>query len=128
MDIITAGVGMVGPIIRVRRIPEAGTRAGGIPAVGIEPAHIHSLPLACGVFNCSDPNCGVCAVNLKSMKLPLHTASAPLVGKEARRVLKAVSAGRAISNSRARAFAAEIVEELRGASAKHRKSPVVRNG
>jgi hypothetical protein len=62
------------------------------------------------------------------MKLPLHTTSAPIVGKEAHRLLRAVGAGRAVSNNRAKAFAAEIVSELRAAFSKGRKAPATRNG
>ena len=49
------------------------------------------------------------------MKLPLHTTSAPIVGSEARRLLNAVKGGRAVTNPRAKEFAAEIVAELRRA-------------
>jgi len=59
------------------------------------------------------------------MKLPLHTTSAPIVGSEARRLLNAVKAGRAVSNPRAKQFAAEIVAELRHTG---RKARAVRNG
>ena len=59
------------------------------------------------------------------MKLPLHTTSAPITGGEARRLLNAVKAGRAVSNPRAKQFAAEIVAELRPAG---RKARVARNG
>ena len=45
------------------------------------------------------------------MRLPFHTASTPLKGNEARRVTRAVDAGRAVSNARARAFAAECVSQ-----------------
>jgi len=62
------------------------------------------------------------------MKLPLHTTSAPIVGKEAHRLLNAVSAGRAISNPRAKAFAAEIVAELRGTALKNQRASAARNG
>jgi len=62
------------------------------------------------------------------MKLPLHTTSAPIVGKEAHRLLNAVSSGRAVSNTRAKAFAADIVAELRGKLSKSRKEPAGRNG
>jgi hypothetical protein len=61
------------------------------------------------------------------MKLPLRTTSAPLVGKEARRVINAVNAGRAATNARAKMFAAEIVAEMRCSAAKRRKSPVARH-
>jgi hypothetical protein len=50
------------------------------------------------------------------MKLPLHTTSAPLAGKEARRVINAVNAGRAVSNARAKAFAAECSFRLNAPS------------
>ena len=59
------------------------------------------------------------------MKLPLHTTSAPIVGSEARRLLNAVKGGRAVSNPRAKEFAAEIVAELRQAG---RKARTARNG
>ena len=59
------------------------------------------------------------------MKLPLHTTSAPIVGSEARRLLNAVKGGRAVSNPRAKQFAAEIVAELRQAG---RKVLTARNG
>ena len=59
------------------------------------------------------------------MKFPLHTTSAPIVGSEARRLLNAVKAGRAVSNPRAKQFAAEIVAELRQT---RRKAQTVRNG
>jgi len=62
------------------------------------------------------------------MKLPLHTTSAPIVGEEARRVLNAVKAGRAVTNTRAKAFAAQIVAELRGAVSSRRATRAVRNG
>jgi hypothetical protein len=38
----------------------------------------------------------------------------PVTGTEARRVLRAVKSGRAVTNPNARAFAAEIVSALRG--------------
>ena len=47
------------------------------------------------------------------MKLPMHTTSRPVTGMEARRVLRAIEAGRAATNPRAKAFAAEIVAEVR---------------
>jgi len=47
------------------------------------------------------------------MKLPLHTTSTPVTGKAARRLINAVNAGRAVSNARAKAFAAECASELR---------------
>ena len=59
------------------------------------------------------------------MKLPLHTTSAPMVGTEAQRLFNAVKAGRAVSNPRAKQFAAEIVAELR--QTRH-KARTVRNG
>lgn len=59
------------------------------------------------------------------MKLPLHTTSAPIVGSEARLLLNAVKAGRAVSNPCARQFAAEIVAEMRQAG---RKAQTARNG
>jgi hypothetical protein len=59
------------------------------------------------------------------MKLPLHTTSAPIVGSEARRLLIAVKAGRAVSNPRAKQFAAEIIAEMRQAG---RKARTPRNG
>lgn len=62
------------------------------------------------------------------MKLPLHTSSAPIVGAEARRVLNAVKAGRAVTNSRAKAFAGQIVAELRGATTTKRRARAERNG
>jgi hypothetical protein len=65
---------------------------------------------------------------LNRMKLPLHTTSAPIVGSEARRVLRAVKTGRAVTNRRAKAFAEEIVAELRGAASRRRKTPAVKNG
>ncbi len=46
------------------------------------------------------------------MKLPLHTTSSPLIGSEARRVLKAVNAGRAVTNDKAKAFALKIADSL----------------
>jgi glucuronate isomerase len=55
------------------------------------------------------------------MRLPLNIASAPLTGKEAHRLIDAVNAGRAVTNTRAKAFAAEIVAEMHGDSAKRRK-------
>ena len=48
------------------------------------------------------------------MKLPMHTTSRPVTGAEARRVLRAVESGRAATNPRAKAFAAEIVAALIG--------------
>jgi hypothetical protein len=45
------------------------------------------------------------------MKLPFDTTSTPLVDKEASRVIRAVNAGRAASNTRARAFAAKSVSQ-----------------
>lgn len=59
------------------------------------------------------------------MKLPLHTTSAPIVGTEARRLLNALKAGRAVSNPRAKEFAAEIVAELRQP---RRRAQTARNG
>ena len=59
------------------------------------------------------------------MKLPLHTTSAPMVGTEAQRLFNAVKTGRAVSNPRAKQFAAEIVAELRQP---RRKAQTVRNG
>jgi hypothetical protein len=50
------------------------------------------------------------------MKLPMHTTSMPVTGAEARRVLRAVEAGRAATNPMAKKFASEIVAELRGKS------------
>jgi hypothetical protein len=50
------------------------------------------------------------------MKLPMHTTAPPMTGAEARRVLRAVEAGRAATNPKAKAFASEIVAELRGKS------------
>jgi hypothetical protein len=46
------------------------------------------------------------------MKLPMHTTSRPVTGTETRRVLRAIEAGRAATNPRAKAFAAEIVAAL----------------
>lgn len=48
------------------------------------------------------------------MKLPMHTSSMPVTGAEARRVLHAVKAGRALTNPAAKAFAAKVVAGLRG--------------
>ena len=55
------------------------------------------------------------------MKLPMHTASIPVTGAEARRVLRVIESGRAVTNTRAKAFAAEIVAALRGAARPVRK-------
>ena len=44
----------------------------------------------------------------------MHTASMPVTGAEARRVLRVIESGRAVTNPRAKAFAAEIVAALRG--------------
>ncbi len=43
----------------------------------------------------------------------MHTISRPVTGTEARRVLRAVEAGRAVTNPRAKAFATEILMEVR---------------
>jgi len=61
------------------------------------------------------------------MKLPLHTTSRPVTGKAASRLINAVNAGRAVSNARAKAFAVEIVAEIRAVSVKRRKSAVARH-
>ena len=61
------------------------------------------------------------------MKLPIHTTSSPIVGKEARKVMNAVNSGRSLSNARAKMFAAEIVAELVGCSGKKCKSTVSPN-
>jgi hypothetical protein len=55
------------------------------------------------------------------MKLPMHTTSRPVTGAEAQRVLRAVEGGRAATNPRAKAFAAQVVAALRGAGGKARK-------
>ena len=55
------------------------------------------------------------------MKLPMHTASLPVTGMEARRVLRVTESGRAVTNPRAKAFAAVIVAALRGESRPMRK-------
>ena len=55
------------------------------------------------------------------MKLPMHTTSRPVTGAEAQRVLRAVERGRAVTNPRAKAFAAQIVAALRGDARKGRK-------
>ena len=55
------------------------------------------------------------------MKLPMHTTSRPVTGMEARRVLRAIEAGRAATNPRAKAFAAEIVAALQGRPRRTRK-------
>jgi hypothetical protein len=55
------------------------------------------------------------------MKLPMHTSSMPVTGTEARRVLRAVESGRAVTNPRAKMFAAEIVTALRDESRPARK-------
>ena len=55
------------------------------------------------------------------MKLPMHTASLPVTGVEARRVLRVIESGLAVTNPRAKAFAAEIVAALRGESRPMRK-------
>lgn len=47
-----------------------------------------------------------------TMKLPLHTTSSPLAGTEARRVLRAVKAGRAVTNDKALAFAHKITRSI----------------
>jgi hypothetical protein len=50
----------------------------------------------------------------------MHTPSMPVTGAEARRVLRAVKAGRAATNERAKAFAGEVVAALRGKRRKAR--------
>ena len=55
------------------------------------------------------------------MKLPMHTSSMPVTGAEARRVVRVIDSGRAVTNPRAKAFAAEIVAALRGESRAARK-------
>lgn len=55
------------------------------------------------------------------MKLPMHTASMPVTGAEARRVLRIIESGRAVTNPRAKVFAAEIVAALRAESRPARK-------
>ena len=62
------------------------------------------------------------------MKLPLHTTSAPIVGSEAQRVPRAVETGRAVTNRRAKAFAAEIIAELRDTGSRRGKALAKRNG
>ena len=46
----------------------------------------------------------------------MRTTSPPMTGAEARNVLRAVETGRAATNPTAKAFASEIVAELRGKS------------
>lgn len=55
------------------------------------------------------------------MKLPMDTTAPPVTGTEARRVLRLLDTGRAVTNPRAKAFAAEIVADLKGASRSTRK-------
>ena len=51
----------------------------------------------------------------------MHTTSLPVTGTEARRVLRLLDTGRAVTNPRAKAFAAEIVADLKGAARSTRK-------
>lgn len=63
----------------------------------------------------------VISAKLRTMKLPMHTTSLPVKGTEARRVLRLLDTGRAVTNPRAKAFAAEIVAELKGSVRPARK-------
>lgn len=51
----------------------------------------------------------------------MHTTAQPVTGTEARRVLRLLDMGRAVTNPRAKAFAAEIVADLKGTARSTRK-------
>ena len=88
---------------------------GGTPAaefarlVGIK-YRVRNTPSA----RANDLAARACRIGCRPMKLPMHTASLPVTGAEARRVLRVMESGRAVTNPRAKAFAAEIVAVLRG--------------